>query len=102
VKRYNGKSTLYNYAWQKYRKQFLADNEWCVMHLKRGMRVKANIVDHKTPHRGDMELFWNPDNHQALCKFCHDSIKQRYEKSKTIAGCDTTGRPLDPNHHWNR
>jgi 5-methylcytosine-specific restriction protein A len=95
-------SGLYNYAWQKYRKQYLEEHEWCVMHLRRGKSVKANIVDHKIPHKGDKELFWNPDNHQPLCKACHDSIKQRFEKSGVVVGCDATGRPLDPNHHWNR
>lgn len=47
-------------------------------------------------------LFWDKTNWQALCKRCHDSYKQRLEKSGTVAGCDTSGMPLDPNHHWHR
>ncbi|WP_417794603.1 HNH endonuclease [Terasakiella pusilla] len=38
------------------------------------------IADHKVPHRGDPELFWDPDNVWAVCKRWHDSEKQRLEK----------------------
>ncbi len=47
-------------------------------------------------------LFWSRKNWQPLCKHCHDSVKQRLEKSGRVAGCDASGRPLDPNHPWNR
>jgi len=36
-------------------------------------------VDHIKPHKGDMELFWDSDTWQPLCKSCHDSIKAREE-----------------------
>ena len=29
-------------------------------------------ADHIIPHRHDPELFWNPENLQALCALCHD------------------------------
>lgn len=78
--------------------------------------IPAVIVDHKVPPRlkdakssGDPQkiktawkLFWNPDNWQPLCKFCHDSTKQRLEKTGRMVGCTADGMPLDPNHHWNR
>lgn len=36
----------------------------------------ARVVDHITPHRGDVALFWDESNWQALCDFttpfnCH-------------------------------
>ncbi|WP_407945700.1 HNH endonuclease signature motif containing protein [Paraburkholderia elongata] len=31
------------------------------------------MVDHKVPHRGDMALFRNVSNWQALSKRCHDA-----------------------------
>jgi 5-methylcytosine-specific restriction protein A len=34
--------------------------------------VPSQVVDHKEPHHGQHDLFWNPANHQALCKPCHD------------------------------
>jgi 5-methylcytosine-specific restriction enzyme A len=30
------------------------------------------VVDHIIPHRGDMTLFWNRKNWQAMSKTCHD------------------------------
>lgn len=70
--------------------------------MKRRMYVPATVVDHKIPHRNDMELFWDRDNWQGLCKCCHDSEKQRLEKSGTIAGADENGIPIDPAHHWHQ
>jgi 5-methylcytosine-specific restriction protein A len=90
----------YNSRWQKYRITFLMKNPLCVMHLALGQTVAAEVVDHIDPHKGDHKLFWNPKNHQALCKHCHDAHKQRLEKSGVLAGCNTNGIPLDPKHHW--
>ncbi len=47
----------------------------------------ANVVDHKTPHRGDMKVFWDKTNWQPLCTGCHSGRKQRAEKQQ-----DRTGR----------
>jgi hypothetical protein len=60
----------------------------------------AVLVDHIDPHRGDMKKFWDSANWQSLCKPCHDSIKQRFEKSGIVEGCDVNGVPLDPHHPW--
>ena len=54
--------------------------------MKQGLVVEATVVDHIQPHEGDMNLFWNADNHQALCKLCHDSIKQKIEKKHRTTG----------------
>ena len=45
---------------------------WCRACAKRGVRTRATVVDHVTPHRGDWALFIDPANHQSLCKSCHD------------------------------
>jgi 5-methylcytosine-specific restriction enzyme A len=103
----------YSWKWQNYRIKFLrewpyrvvdgtGDHAACEDHRKRGMAVRAIVVDHKIPHRGDETLFWDPKNHQPLCKTCHDSAKQREEKSGIKPGCTTSGIPLDANHHWNK
>lgn len=39
------------------------------------------IADHKVPHKGDPDLFWDPENVWAVSKRYHDSDKQRLEKS---------------------
>lgn len=38
------------------------------------------VVDHKVPHRGDPDLFWDQDNLQAVSKAYHDTTKQSLEK----------------------
>lgn len=92
----------YGGRWQAYRERYLTEHPLCVMHQAQGRVVAASVVDHIEPHRGDHKLFWNPKNHQALCKSCHDSHKQRLEKSGAVIGCDTDGMPMDKNHHWRR
>ena len=38
------------------------------------------IVDHIEPHRGDVDLFWDQDNLETLCRYpCHDKDKQGHE-----------------------
>lgn len=69
----------YDYKWQKAREQYLRDNPLCVYCDRNGLTVAANVVDHKIPHRGDQQLFWDQDNWQSLCKPCHDSVKQAEE-----------------------
>jgi len=72
------------------------------MHVARAEVVAATVVDHITPHRGDMTLFWDKSNWQSLCKRCHDSHKQRLEKGGVEVGCNLSGLPLDKAHHWNK
>lgn len=90
----------YGSRWQKARATFLRSNPLCVDHLKRGHVVAATVVDHVLPHKGDQALFWDSGNWQSLCKLCHDSHKQRLEKGGVVVGCDLSGLPLDPFHHW--
>ena len=62
----------YGSRWQKARAGFLLAHPLCAAHGERGETVAANVVDHIIPHRGDMRLFWDSGNWQALCKRCHD------------------------------
>ena len=62
----------YTAQWSKARKRFLLDNPLCCRCLELGYTKAATVVDHIIPHRGDMNLFWDDDNWQALCKRCHD------------------------------
>lgn len=106
----------YGHRWRQSRDAFLALNPFCSMCSTDHRPVAASVVDHKIPPRlkdakesGDPErikaawkLFWDQGNWQPLCKLCHDSAKQRLERSGRVAGCTATGIPLDPNHHWHR
>lgn len=91
---------LYNGKWQKARASFLRAHPLCGFCLNVGRLIPASVVDHIEPHRGDLALFWDRDNWQSLCKQCHDSHKQRAEKSGHVVGCDEAGIPLDTAHHW--
>ncbi|MCK9504657.1 MAG: HNH endonuclease [Porticoccaceae bacterium] len=92
----------YGYRWQKARAAYLAKHPLCINHESKGQVVTATVVDHVKPHKNDMKLFWDSSNWQPLCKECHDSYKQRLEKTGRIAGCNADGIPVDPNHHWNK
>lgn len=62
---YNGKS------WRKASKSWLARHPLCVECESLGVVTAAREVDHITPHRGDLVLFWSRSNWQSLCKSCH-------------------------------
>lgn len=62
----------YGYRWRRYRERFLKENPLCAECLKSNQLTSATVVDHIVPHKGNMVLFWDPKNHQSLCKHCHD------------------------------
>ena len=94
-------SHLYGRRWKRARLLFLATNPLCVMCQADGHIEGANVVDHIVPHKGDLDLFWNENNWQALCKTHHDSVKQYQENTGVIRGGNINGEPIDPSHHWN-
>jgi 5-methylcytosine-specific restriction enzyme A len=63
----------YTSRWAKYSKARLAQYPLCVMCNAEGHTVAATCTDHIKAHKGDMELFWDPTNHQSLCKHHNDS-----------------------------
>lgn len=85
----------YDGKWAKARMFYLRKNPLCVYCLRNARVVAANVVDHITPHKlkdaidsGDQErierareLFWSSDNWNSLCFHCHNSVKQREERS---------------------
>ena len=90
-------------AWKQLRLEHLARNPLCVYCKQEGKLTAATVVDHITPHKGDLALFYNQDNLQSLCKLHHDSAKQKAEIKKiNEIGCDENGFPLDENHQFNR
>lgn len=115
AKRLGSAAKGYGYRWQLARADWLRRNPTCAFCSEAGRAVPASVVDHiKAPKLGDAKLsgdssliagawklFWDRANWQSLCKPCHDSTKQRMEKSGHV-GCDAQGKPLDPRHHWHR
>ena len=61
---------------------------FCRECARRGLRVRATVVDHVRPFRGDWALFVDPANHQSLCKRCHDrkTAQEQAEKRRENGG----------------
>lgn len=70
--RYTRHQRGYTNRWARASKLYLKEHPFCERHLERGISRSATVTDHRIPHRGDMRLFWDKDNWQALCKMCHD------------------------------
>lgn len=58
---------------------------FCRECAKRGLRVRATVVDHVEPHRGQWARFIDPDNLQSLCERCHNrkTMLERANRAKT-------------------
>lgn len=70
----------YGHKWQVESKAFLAlpENSHCAC----GCGRKADMVDHKIPHKGDQKLFWSRSNWQPMAGSpCHNSRKQSLERN---------------------
>jgi len=77
--RYRGTRTERGYtnAWLRYSQRRLAEHPLCERCKTNGRYTAATVTDHKLPHRGIPDLFWDPTNHQSLCKPCHDTKTAR-------------------------
>ena len=83
----------YTYAWQKARLAYLKEHPLCAYCAKAGKVVAANVVDHRTPHQGNQELFWSVQNWQPLCSHCHNGTKAEEEgRHRVKAKFDAQGR----------
>src|SRR5690606_7138473 len=80
----------------------LADHPLCERCEKAGRITPATVVHHRKAYKGDWPLFIDPDNHESLCAPHHDTLAQREEARGYVIGCDEAGRPVDPQHPWNR
>ena len=88
--------------WKHIRQSQLSRQPYCQCPHHKGQKIKAEVVDHKIPHKGDSRLFWDTSNLQSMTKQCHDSFKQSQERggSGFNRGCDEFGNPLNDTHSW--
>lgn len=88
----------YGSRWQKTSKGFLARHPLCVASKANGVIRAATLVDHIIPHRGDMQLFWDPTNWQALSGEVHNTVKKvleaRWDQGIVTAAELRLDRPL--------
>lgn len=61
--------------WRNYRARFLAENGRCY-----ACGARATVVDHVTPHLGDVALFEKLDNHIPLCDTCHGRVTVFFDR----------------------
>ncbi|UWQ77366.1 HNH endonuclease [Leisingera sp. M658] len=71
--------------WQKLRLKILIRDGWRCQETGERLSGKypsqnSPVVDHKRPHRGDPDLFWDERNLQSVSKSYHDGVKQSIEK----------------------
>ena len=52
----------YNSRWRRVRAAYLRKHPLCVRCMADGRYVKATVVDHIVPHRGDQKLIWDENN----------------------------------------
>jgi 5-methylcytosine-specific restriction enzyme A len=97
---------LYRTAqWQTLRKQILLRDKYQCQHQRCGTILtsgrtnpRSAVVHHKTPHKGNLDLFFNPDNLVSVCKACHDGPIQSQEALGYDKAIGEDGWPVDPNH----
>lgn len=60
----------YDARWRKYTRIYKAEHPLCINYKE--CHNTTEVVDHIVPvsRGGD---FWDPDNHQPICKMCHDT-----------------------------
>ena len=67
----NATARGYGHEWRKASRRFLRENPLCVLCRQAGKMRASEVTDHIVPHKGDMAVFWDRTNWQALCRRCH-------------------------------
>lgn len=80
----------------------LAAHPLCAMCEAAGRTTPATVCDHVDPDSKRTEEGFFAGPFASLCKPHHDSTKQSEERRGHVVGCDTTGRPRDQLHPWNK
>jgi 5-methylcytosine-specific restriction protein A len=88
--------------WRDLRDAQLAAEPLCRRCDGNGIIMPATVADHRTPHRGDIALFFDPANLQSLCAPCHDIDKGHIEAHGFSKAVGADGYPTDPKHPINR
>lgn len=88
-------------AWKALRQYHLQGEPLCRMCSAEGLVTAATVCDHITPHRGNLDLFFDPGNLQSLCAHHHNADKQDEERLGYSQRIGTDGWPIDPRHPTN-
>lgn len=86
---------LYKTAkWRRLREAHVLDEPCCRYCMRAEEIMPVEVVDHIKPHKGDLTLFYDPDNLQSLCNLCHSKLKQWEENNKLVIHFDGNGWPI--------
>lgn len=81
------------------RDSFKCQHKGCGAFLKRGRTHQHSaVIHHLKPHKGDLDLFFDIDNLQAVCWSCHSGDIQSIESKGFDTQIGGDGWPVDPNH----
>ena len=91
---------LYNTTrWRKLRDAILRRDPICTDGVVCEKRAASTVADHKIDHRGNLQLFYDPNNLRGVCKPCHDtktgSSHGGGNREPSLPGLDSNGRVLD-------
>lgn len=68
----------YTNVWARYSKQRLQEHPFCESCDLEGTATLGEVTDHRLPPTSPTDpLFWDPTNHQTLCKPHHDAKTAR-------------------------
>jgi 5-methylcytosine-specific restriction endonuclease McrA len=70
----------YSSKWDSASIGFLKKNKTCKACELAGVLQRAQVTDHVVPHKGDMVVFWDRSQWQAVCRWHHDVVKQVLER----------------------
>jgi 5-methylcytosine-specific restriction protein A len=72
----------YDARWRRYRVAYLAAHPLCVLCERAGRVTAAEEIDHIIPRSVKPYLFWEPTNHQGLCRVCHRAKTAQEARSR--------------------
>jgi 5-methylcytosine-specific restriction enzyme A len=81
--------------WQRMRKAQLTAEPLCAFCLQTEDVTPATVADHVKAHKGDLSLFYDPNNLQSLCKPHHDGAKQRIDRGFKAVEIGVDGYPIE-------
>ena len=78
---------------------YRCQHKGCGAMLKLGKKhPRTAVVHHIKPHKGNLDLFYDLHNLQAVCWTCHSGAIQSTEVRGFDATIGADGWPVDPKH----
>lgn len=88
-------------AWRVRREKQRAKTPWCEPCKREGRTRPFFAANHKEPHGGDREKFFQGEL-ESVCENCHNSAIQLEELRGFGVSIGEDGWPVDPAHPFNR